>query len=404
MLKKITMPSAGQTTDCLLITRWHKKEGDPVARGDILFEVETDKAVLPVESFAKGKLLKACYAEGDTAYVGDVVAYVGEEGDLMNLDIPPAPSQAQVAQTAEEDDYAPIIAESALCAPPVVKRVLAAQATIRDLQASPAAKKAVRDAGIHLEDVAVALGIKRIKAQDIAAFQRNAATADSTGYTLIPLSAMRKTIAQRMFRSTSTTPTYTVEIEVNMQAVIALRAACKANGIKVAYHDVFAKCTAAAIAQHPLINASYTDEGLRQHCAVNVGIAVSLENGLIVPVVRDIAGKGIAQIASESAALIIKAQNGSLSSADMQGGTITISNMGMYPIRRFTAIINPPESAILAIGGLWQRPRVVNGTLADEPVAAITATFDHRIIDGAYGAAFLTTLKEYIENPALILC
>ncbi len=395
MLNTITMPSAGQTTDSLTIARWAKAVGDPVARGDVLFEVETDKATLPVESFAKGVLLRILVAEGEKASSGDVVAYVGNEGDLAQSGAAPA---AAVVQD-EEDDYEPIMPGAS--SPPAAPRPVApaAKPTNRVL-ASPAAKKAARDAGADLARIAAGTGVQPLRKADI---ERYLAAGTGEEFDLVPLTAMRRTIATRMLEASRTIPAFTVEIEADMTALIALRDRLKERGDKVAFHDLFAKCAAAAIGRHPLINASYTDEGIRVHRKVHVGVAVAVENGLVVPVVRDAGNKSLLVIAGESAALVEKARSGCLLPEDMQGGTITVSNLGVFPVSRFTAIINPPESCILAIGATRPWPVMLDGTMVARPMATVTATFDHRVVDGAYGAAFMADLKAYIEEPAMML-
>lgn len=402
MLNKITMPSAGQTTDTLTIVRWVKSVGEPVKRGDILLEVETDKANLEVESFAKGTLLKILFSEGDAVKAGEVIALVGAEGDLVAAAAEPATSAP--APDADDDDYAPILPAAAAGGnsrqePAVSPKPCPTGPVL--YQASPAAKKVARDRNVSLECVAAATGKSLVKKADVLAFEDG--TAGSSDYDLVPLTAMRRTIAARMLASTSTIPTYTVEIEADMTALVAMRSEYKRAGEKVAFHDLLTKCVASAIDKHPYINGSYSDEGLRIHKRINVGIAVAMDNGLIVPVVRDVRHKRIAGIARDSAALVEKARSGKLTQQEIQGGTITISNLGVYPVSRFTAIINPPESCILAVGGTINRPCLVDGQLQERPVATITATFDHRIIDGAYGAAFLADCKRYIENPLAML-
>ena len=207
-----------------------------------------------------------------------------------------------------------------------------------------------------------------------------------------------------MSESAATIPAYTVEVEADMTALTALRGRLKTQGDKVAFHDLFAKCAAAAALRHPFINASWTEQGIRVHKRAHVGIAAAVDNGLVVPVVRDAGAKSVTAIAGESAALIAKARGGTLLPDEMKGGTITVSNLGGFPVSRFTAIINPPESCILAIGATMDRPVLEDGELVFKPMVAINASFDHRVIDGAYGAAFLATLKNFIEDPAMMIC
>lgn len=403
MLKKIVMPSAGQTTNELTIAAWKKSVGDTVARGDVLAEIETDKAILSIESFAKGTLLKILVEEGASALVGDVIAYVGEAGDL-NADVDPSPSPA--TNTIDDDDYAPISKHPTPAAQtPPVPTIEAPQGW----KASPAAKKAARDRNLSLDEVANVTGKEQIKLADVLNYAPaipktvSASQPAITGDELIPLTSMRKTIAHRMLESTTTVPTFTLEVEVDMRGIQALRETLKAQGKKFAFHDLFAKAAAATISGHKLINASWSDQGILCHGAVHVGIAVSIEGGLVVPVVKDVQAKGLGQLCADSATLIAKAREGRLLPEEMSGGTITVSNLGMYPLSRFTAILNPPESCILAFAGTKNTLVLENGVPVEVPTVAVSATFDHRVVDGAYGASFLADYKACLENPAVML-
>jgi len=406
MLQKITMPPGGQNTDQLTVVKWHKQEGDAVKRGDVLMEIETDKATLEAESFAQGTLLKVLVIEGETAFVGDVVAYVGEEGDLAELVSEPEQS---MGEPIEEDDYQSIMpsATKATSEAPVDMEVINER-----MKASPAAKKAARDMNLDINKVFKLVGKPVLKREDILEYANTAfqTPTETTGtqkvdYEIIPITNMRRIIAARMEQSAFTVPTFTVEIEVDVEACMDLRVELnkRAEGIRIAYHDIMAKCIAAVVKKHPLVNASFGEDGIRVHKSVNMGLAVSLENGLLVPVVRDVGNKSLSAIAKENAENIVKAREGKLSPADMEGGTITISNLGMFPVSRFTAIINPPQSCILAVGGIIKRPVWMDDGWAARSMMSITASFDHRVVDGAYGAAFLGDLKELIEHPAMLL-
>ena len=410
MLKKITMPAGGQNTDQLLIAKWRKSVGDPVKRGDILLDVETDKAVLEVESFAQGTLLKLLFEEGDYAGVGDVIAYVGELGDLKALE---EKKEEPVVQQAElpVDDFTPImpLTESV----PVGEGVTEVARKI-----SPAAKKLIRDHHLDSTLIYSISGGDIIHKRDIESYisgiaevmSAPSAAADLTqeqtrDFDLIPLTNIRKIIAARMLQSTSSIPSFTAEVEVDMGACVQLRDQInqKTEGLKISFNDIIAKCFAKCVETYPLINASYTDDGLKVFKSVNAGLAVSLEQGLIVPVVRNVAGKTLSVLARENQANIKDVRSGKFDPAIMEGGTFTISNLGKYPICRFTAIINPPQSCIIAVGSIRMQPVWEDGQWQPRQIMSITATFDHRIIDGAYGAHFLTRLKELLENPYLLL-
>jgi pyruvate dehydrogenase E2 component (dihydrolipoamide acetyltransferase) len=409
MLTKITMPSGGTNTDQLKVISWKKKEGDPVKRGDILLEVETDKAVLEVESFAKGTLLKRLVEEGNFAPVGDVIAYIGKPEDLTALEaesVPSKPTPDDKPAVGAPDSSTPIEparVESGSETTPTAQ----ADSSARAVKATPAAKKEVRDRGLDLAEVHRSVGKDILRRSDVAQFASvstgvspTPATGDATDFTLVPLTPMRRIIAERM-RAGSSVPTFTAEIEVDMTGCIQLRSELNelSKGSRFGYHDIIAKCAAIAVENYPLVNASFTDQGIRVFRSVNIGIAVSLEQGLVVPVVCDVRRMDIASLAQANAANIAQVRTGKFDAKLLQNGTLTISNLGMYPITRFTAILNPPQSCILAVSSIQSRGVWADGQLREQPTAAITGTFDHRVVDGKYGAEFLTHLKELLEQP-----
>jgi pyruvate dehydrogenase E2 component (dihydrolipoamide acetyltransferase) len=410
MLSKITMPSGGTNTDQLLVVSWKKKAGDAVKRGDILLEVETDKALLEVESFAQGTLLKRLVEEGSYGTVGDVIAYIGNPGDLTALETESAPSKS----TADDLDVITPTGPTTLATPvsePETTPSAQADSSNRTVKATPAAKKEARDRGLDLAEVHRSLGKEILRRSDVAQFSggragspdSSRATGDVTSFTLVPLTSMRRIIAERM-EAGSSVPTFTAEIEVDMTDCIRLRSVLNEHfkGIKFGYNDIIAKCVAIAAGDYPLVNASFTDKGIRVFRSVNIGLAVSLEQGLVVPVVCDVRGKDIASLAEANAANIAQVRTGKFDPKILENGTLTISNIGKYPITRFTAILNPPQSCILAVSSIQSRGVWANGHLREQPTAAINGTFDHRVIDGRYGAEFLTGLKQLLEHPALI--
>jgi len=410
MLSKITMPSGGTNTDQLLVVSWKKQAGDAVKRGDILLEVETDKALLEVESFAQGTLLKRLVEEGSYGTVGDVIAYIGEPEDLTALESESPPSKP----SASDSDVITPSAPTTLAAPVLELETTPsahADSSNRKVKATPAAKKEARDRGLDVAEVHRTLGKEILRRSDVAQFaglsvgsaNSTGVNGDVTGFTLVPLTTMRRIIAERMAAGSSV-PTFTAEIEVDMTGCIRLRSDLNEHfkGIKFGYNDIIAKCVAIAAGDFPLVNASFTDKGVRVFRSVNVGLAVSLEQGLVVPVVCDVRGKDIASVAEANAANIAQVRTGKFDPKILENGTFTISNIGKYPITRFTAILNPPQSCILAVSSIQSRGVWVNGQLREQPTAAINGTFDHRVIDGRYGAEFLTGLKELLEHPHLI--
>lgn len=421
MLKEITMPAGGQTTDVSTIGTWLVKKGDKVKRGDPLLEIETDKATLTVESFAKGTVLDILVEEGDEVSAGTVIAYIGEEGDLpaggvaqsggaaQSVDASQTGSTAQtggVSQTGaqtvrsqdSEEEYQPIDKNEPWRYARVIK-------------AMPNAKLIARENGISLEEVADYAGKDILKRQDVNGYQESQkqktdiVEAEVAEDEIIPLTKMRKVIAKRMLESSQTIPTFQITVEVDMTQCIAFRKLVNGakDDIKLSFNDILFKCMEAAIRKFPYINSSYTDEAIIVHKDVNIGLAVSIDHGLVVPVAKQINRKNMEEISLVNKENIAKARSGKLSPEDMSGGTITLSNLGMYPVSQFNAIINPPEVCILAVAATEDKPVFVNGEWKAVPTMKITGTFDHRVIDGAYGAEFLAELKKIIETPALAL-
>lgn len=392
------MPKLGMDMEEGSVVRWLKKENEAVKKGEALAEIETDKSSVEVESPADGVVLKIYHPEGESLPVGTVIAAIGPAGtpfpDVQAISapsepagIPEAPAQP-AGNTAEK----------------------AAKTRRGKLRISPRAKRLAEKNGADLSLIQGSGPAGRIVERDVRSFMALSSGAAQqmtavTGpdYDLTPLSAMRKTIARRMLQSTTTIPSFALEIEVDMRQAISLREAMKKKAVKISFHDLIAKCAACAMKYHPLLNAAYCEDGIRQYHSVNIGVAVAIEGGLVVPVIRDVEHKSVAEISSAGRVLIEKARTGKLEPDDMTGGHLTISNLGMYPLKSFTAIINPGESCILAVAGLQQVPAIENGQIVELPKMSITATFDHRLIDGAVGAEFLKTLKEYIENPAIML-
>lgn len=418
------MPAGGQTTDQALVAQWHVKKGDRVKRGDLLLDVETDKTVLAVESFAAGIVIDILVSQGETASAGKVLALIGNDEDLSNYKNPLTktvtvsdtvqPMMTDTAQAMEvdtfqvatDDEYRPIMQKSMSAEVAPIR--LAIQTS--DIKVMPNAKKYARENGIDLIAFAKDTGMRTVKLADLrAAATAKQPTTESIGpaaYIDVPHSSMRRTIARRMLESTQNIPSYQVTMEVDMTACIEFRTAInvRQNDVKVGYNDIIMKAISMAVRNYPDINAAWTATAVRQYSNVNIGLAVSLNSGLIVPVIAGVEKLGILQIARETSDKIAKARAGELSFAEMTGGTITLSNMGMYPIQHFTAIINPPEVCILALGSVLEKYIVHNGNMKIVPVMTITASFDHRVIDGAYGAQFLNELKQLLETPALLFC
>lgn len=410
---EIKMPSAGQTTDDAKVVAVNVKVGDTVKRGDVLVEAETDKAVLPVESFAAGQVLDVLVKVGDPVTAGTVLVVVGKPQDAAAYHsgrVAPAAPVPAAAPRREQPEYLPIIKGQA---PPVsapAAAPAAANAPEKKYPAMPNAKLLAKEKAIDLGFVNASNGVF-IKRQDVLAYTPAAAEpsaapamAPQADYEVLPMSRMRKVIARRMVESVQQIPAFQCTVSIRMEECMKLRAAFKdAKDVKLSYNDILAKAVSVAARKFPLINARYEHDELRVFRHTHVGLAVGLENSLVVPVVRDIDQKGLESICAEFRALVKKARENKLAPSDMGCGSITISNLGMYDVDSFIAIVNPPESGILAVGSIQTEP-VWNGTsFQPVPMMRITGSFDHRFIDGAYGAQFLREVKLLMEQPALML-
>jgi pyruvate dehydrogenase E2 component (dihydrolipoamide acetyltransferase) len=378
MVQKIIMPSGGQTTDEMLIVKWYKTKGDSVKTGDLIFEIETDKASMSVESYAEGILLAVKYGEGDRVKAGEVVAYIGNPGDKI-------PDEQEKIKSAVR----------------VTSRQKKVAGTIT---ASPLARAKAKTENLKIKEIANHFSKNLIKKSDIDNYLITKHLSDPGGdYYLIETTSMRRAIAKRMKESVLAAPHYIVSVDVDMTEIVILRNKLNnefaTSGIRISYNDILMKITASAIGTFPLINSCYLEDKIKVFNDVNIGLAVGLENGLTVPVVKQVNKKSIAEIAATNAVNIEAAKNNRLKEQDISGGTITLSNLGMSGINNFTAVINQPESCILAVGAIIEKPAVKDHQIVIREMMNITGSFDHRVIDGSYGAAFLKRIREMIENP-----
>lgn len=410
MLNKIIMPPGGQTTDELRIFRWLKHEGDRIGKGDILFEVETDKATLNVESFCEGILLRTCFSEGDTVETGIAVAYIGEEEDRALLPIVQNGMSGISGKTANGqcgigENEAQISIPGLQSDPPITKTCIFPGTDDSLALASPAARKAAKEFHVDIGELGKSLGLKVVKVNHVLDTAMKPAVPESE-YELILPTRMRAAIARRMTQSAAI-PSFGAEIEVDMTECVRMRdrinEALKDQHIHVSFSDILMKGIAAAVGRTPAVNASWTNQGIKQYKRVHCGLAVAAEAGLVVPVVRDVQKISVARIAALNAENVEKARRFELSTEELSGGTITLSNLGMYGISRFMALINPPEACIVAAGAIQTRPVYENSEVKLRSLMNLTATFDHRVVDGAVGAAFLSNLRALLESPLLLL-
>jgi pyruvate dehydrogenase E2 component (dihydrolipoamide acetyltransferase) len=401
MATKVVMEALSPTMEEGRLVEWKKKEGDAIAVGDVLAEVETDKAVMELVARAAGTMLKQVVPVGTTVPVAGTVAWLGTPGEAIpdgGGTAPAAPKPA--AAPAPATKVAPAAAPAAAPAP-----ATAAVAGGR-VKASPLARKIAADRGLDLGAIAGSGPAGRVIARDLdgaaagAAAPRRAVTAGA-GFEDIPLTQIRKTIAKRLSQSIGPIPTFYLTMDVDMTRTWEAREALKALGgdVKVSFNDIIIKAIATALTRHPQCNAWWQDDHIRVWREVHIGMAVAIEDGLITPVIRDADRKTLREISAESKDLAGRARERKLRPEEYTGSTFSISNLGMFDIEHFTAIINPPEAGIIAVGRIREEPAVTGGQVTVRKAMRLTMSCDHRVIDGATGAAFLRTCKQLLENP-----
>ena len=402
----ITMPRLSDTMEEGTVATWLKKEGDSIQEGDILAEIETDKATMEFESFYTGTLLKIGIQEGETALVDALLAIVGPAGTDVS-GISQSTNTATVA-TPEPASVTALVTETAIAAPvtQVATEVASTNSSSQRIFASPLAKKMATDKGISLQLVKGSGENGRIVKSDIENYQPSATCiAQYTpvgveSFEEIKNSQMRKTIAKRLGESKFSAPHYYLTIELDMDNTMASRAAINsAPDVKISYNDMIVKACAMALRKHPQVNSQWTDGLMRIAKHIHVGVAVAVDDGLLVPVLKFADQMSFSQIGMHVKELAGKARNKKITPQEMDGSTFTVSNLGMFGIKEFTSIINAPNSAILSVGAIIQKPVVKNGALAVGNTMTVTLACDHRTVDGATGAKFLQTLRNYIENP-----
>jgi pyruvate dehydrogenase E2 component (dihydrolipoamide acetyltransferase) len=434
MATKVHMEALSPTMEEGRLAKWLKKEGDQVKEGDVLAEVETDKATMELVARGSGVLGAITLAEGASAPVGSVIAMIGEAGEtLPKGDAPPASRETEAksrdsepkSEKATEKTSEPAAHTQAPApAPTQAQAASPAPAPAQDtnggrVKASPLARKMAAESGLELKSVQGTGPGGRITKRDIegaattpAAGARSSAaparaTAGGPDYEDIPLTQMRKTIAKRLVTSIGPVPTFYLTIEVDMTAMQRARESVnkrlEESGIKTSVNDFIIKAVAVALREHPEVNAQWTDTAIRRFNRVHIGVAVAVEDGLITPIVRDADAIGVAEISQQVKELAKRARERKLQPEEYTGATFSISNLGMFGIDEFTAIINPPEAAILAIGKAEDKVVVVDGEMVVQSRMRVTMSCDHRVIDGATGAKFLQTLRSYLEEPAMML-
>ncbi len=435
---KVLMPALSPTMTEGNLAAWHVKEGDTVSSGDVIAEIETDKATMEVEAVDEGVVGKIVVAEGTEAVpVNEIIAVLLEDGEdssavdaaLSGNGAAPSPAPA-VAAPATPPPAAPAAAAPAPAPSPAPAAAPAAAAPDGGrVFASPLARRMAKNAGLDLAaikgsgphgriikidiEAAIAGGVPAAAPAAAPAAQPAAATPVSAAaqpfepeFELVPHTTMRKVIAARLSESKQQVPHFYLTIDCEIDALLAMRKDLndKADGAyKLSVNDLIIKACGIALRKVPEANASWTDEGAKLYKRADVAVAVAIEGGLITPVIRDAGNKGLETVSNEMKALAAKARDGKLQPEEFQGGTFSLSNLGMFGIKQFEAVINPPQGCILAVGAGEQRPVVKDGALAVATVMTCSLSVDHRVVDGAVGAAFLAAFKKLIEDPVTML-
>lgn len=447
MAEIIYMPKLSDTMTEGVVAEWTKKVGDPVSNGEVIAEIETDKATMEFESFYDGVLLHIGVEKGKTAPVNSILAIIGDAGEdisaLLKDGKAPAPANGEEKKESSSSDKSAdanketssdkpkseskedlkTAEESETSVPsesksgseskptPETKSAPVTNASGRTF-ASPLARKIAEDKGIDIAAVAGTGGSGRVVKRDIDRYvpyvpaERGALTVPTgeESYNDESISQMRKTIARRLAESKFTAPHFYLTLDIDMDnAIKARKSMNQVEGVKISFNDMVVKAVAMSLRQHPNVNSSWLDDVIRRNHHVHIGVAVAVEDGLLVPVVRFADTKGLTQIGSEVKDFAQRAKDKKLQPSDWEGNTFTISNLGMFGIESFTAIINPPDSCILAIGGIKEVPVVKNGQVVPGNVMKVTLSCDHRVVDGATGSAFLQTFKGFMENPVNML-
>tara|TARA_B100000780_G_scaffold186516_1_gene130989 strand:+ start:5302 stop:6570 length:1269 start_codon:yes stop_codon:yes gene_type:complete len=421
MAEIVRMPKLSDTMTEGVVAAWHKKVGDEVESGELLAEIETDKATMEFESFQDGILLHIGVETGATAPVDSILCVLGEKGEdikdilandeqaaLVTESEPVSPTPEAVAPLAPVASAPVPEMKPAVTPSPSNTTAPAPAAPNARVIASPLAKKLAEKLGLTLDRIPGSGEGGRVVKRDVENFKMAGATGmpvlTQEKFTEVGVSQMRKTIARRLAESKFTAPHFYLSISVDMTNAMQARKAINDQGLyKVSFNDMVVKATAVALRKNPAVNSSWLEDRIRYNEHVNIGVAVAVEDGLLVPVVRFADGKSFATIGQEVRDFAGRAKAKTLQPADWEGSTFTISNLGMYGIENFTAIINPPDACILAIGGISNVPVVKNGEVVPGHVMKVTLSCDHRVVDGATGSAFLQDFKNLLENPVLML-
>ena len=413
----IEMPKLSDTMEEGVIAKWNVKEGDTVKSGDIIAEVETDKATMDVEVYDGGTILKLMATEGEAVALGAKMAIVGKPGEDISSLLGESTAPIKTKEEAPKQEEAPKESKEAFV-DPILGNLSQTSSASSDgrIKASPLARKIAQDKGVDLGSIQGSGPEGRIVKSDVenvgsvsstnqsatpVASATSTAPVSSTGtFTDTKISQMRKVIAKRLAESKFTNPHFYETIDIDMKNAMKVREQLNTiSDVKISFNDFVVKASAVALKKHPKVNSSWLGEVIRQHHTVSVAVAVAIEDGLVTPVIRNTDSKGLSQISKETKDLAGRARDRKLAPEEWEGSTFTISNLGMYGIEEFTAIINPPNACILAVGAIRDTPVVEDGAVVPGKRMKVTLSSDHRVVDGATSAEFLQTLKGLLENP-----
>jgi pyruvate dehydrogenase E2 component (dihydrolipoamide acetyltransferase) len=421
MASEVKLPRLGQGMESGTIVRWLKTEGDAVAKGEPLYELDTDKVTQEVEAESDGVLLKIVVADGEVD-VGTTVGIIGaQDEDVTALvegaqgDNGGAPAEAEQAAEAPEAPSEPAAEEDEKeeeeeAPEPQEQPQAPVRAEGERVKASPLARRIARERGVELAQVVGTGPEGRVIAEDVEKAAIRPAATPAPGaepeFEVVELTSTRKTIARRLTEAWEA-PVFQLTVSADASELVATRERMvellRESETKPTVSDVLTRIVASALMRHRPVNANFVDGKIHRFASANVGLAVAAPSGLVVPVIRDADRKSVQQIAADRADVVVRARDGKLQLADLEGGTFTISNLGMYGIEQFVAVLNPPQVAILAVGSIEDRAAVIDGEVAVVPTITLTLTCDHRAIDGSEGAEFLRTVKQLVETPALAL-
>ena len=416
MAEIVRMPKLSDTMTEGVVAEWHKKVGDSIESGELLAEIETDKATMEFESFQEGVLLHIGVEKGQNAPVDSILAILGEKGEDIHELLKDETAPKEEKEPPKEEKLvtkAEPLKETPVESPPIIETSSnpnnsfppAESISNSGSKASPLAKKLAKERGINLKFVNGTGTDGRIVKRDIDNFQGKSSITGQESFIDESVSPMRKVIAQRLAESKFSAPHFYLTVSINMDNAIESRKAIN-NAIspsKISFNDFVVKAAAVSLKDHPKVNASWHGDFIRYNNHVHIGVAVAVDEGLLVPVVRFANEKSLTNIGEEIKTFAKKAKDKKLQPEEWEGNTFTISNLGMFGIDEFTAIVNPPDSCILAVGGIQQVPIVKSGEIVPGNIMKVTLSCDHRVVDGAVGSRFINSFKNYLENPVLLL-